>query len=99
MRITCVIHSTDGKVLILEHPQGGTYHVGDHMTLVCHAEGAPPLYYRWELNNMSLTHERKPKLSIRQLTLDDEGWYRCLVSNKYGRTYSNGCKIIVRNTK
>ena len=88
---------TDGKVIILEHPYGGSYQVGDQMKLVCRADGAQPLHYRWELNNMSLTNERKPQLYIPQLTTDDEGWYRCQVSNMYGRTYTNGCRIVVRN--
>lgn len=86
-------------MVILEHPQGRTYQVGDQMTLVCHAEGAHPLRYRWELNNMSLTHERKPQLFIPQLTLDDEGWYRCCVSNKFSRIYTDSCRVVVRNAK
>lgn len=91
------LYLTDGKVIILEHPQGGTYRVGDQLKLICHAEGAQPLFYRWELNSMSLTHERRPQLYIPQLTTDDEGWYRCQVSNKFSRTYTNSCRVVVRN--
>jgi len=88
-----------GKPVIVEHPVGSTHFVGDQVTLVCHAKGEPPLRYCWEFNKMSLFSERKPQLIIPQLTMDDNGWYQCTVSNKYGKVTSDACKLIVRNAQ
>jgi len=86
-----------GKPVIVQHPVGGTRTVGDQVTLVCHAKGDPPLRYSWEFNKMTLFTERNPELFIPQLTMDDNGWFQCSVSNKYGKVTSDACRLVVRN--
>ncbi|XP_029434740.1 basement membrane-specific heparan sulfate proteoglycan core protein isoform X5 [Rhinatrema bivittatum] len=61
--------------------------VGEAVQLQCLAHGTPPLRFQWTKVNGSLSNRasiREGVLHINPATQEDEGRYRCSVSNKVG---------------
>lgn len=72
-------------------PQGATIHVGESHSLNIEATGEGTYYY-WRRDHVPLrTHHFSIEypLTIENATLEDTGWYTCLVTGEDGHLFSN----------
>lgn len=78
----------------LETPQGVT------------ATGKPPLAYQWQIRSgtagsytwANVTGKTAQKLSFSAATIDNDGFYRCKVTDKFGTSYSQEVQVSVLPT-
>ena len=91
---------TETKPRITTHPSSRAVSMSsafDQLSLTCEAIGAT--YYYWERQDVSIpsgaTGVNTNTLTIVNLTPEDAGNYRCVVSNDSEVDYSNYAKITV----
>lgn len=80
---------------------------GNDIKLSCRVAGSPDLVIEWFKDEKKIVSNRRAKLHfhdglctlvIKKSTLDDQGIYRCTVSNKYGSVKSSANLEIQRKT-
>ncbi|MDH7503754.1 MAG: immunoglobulin domain-containing protein [Verrucomicrobiota bacterium] len=76
-------------------PVGGTYIVGDSVTLSVIADGTPPLSYQWKLNGVDVAGATDPTLQIDAVTVSQDGDYTVVVKNGAGEATSPAAKVNV----
>ena len=72
--------------------------VGEVIRLQCLAHGTPPLTYQWSKLNGTLPRRAELQggdLQINLATAEDAGSYKCVASNKVGRS-ETVAKVTVR---
>ena len=74
-------------------------------TVICWATGMGPIYYRWEKYHLSnnswispshrVVNNTSPNLNFSVITEEDEGVYRCVVTNDDGSVISDNVTVHV----
>lgn len=80
-------------------PDDVAVRVGEVIRLQCLAHGTPPLTYQWSKLNSSLPRRAELQggdLQINLATAEDAGMYKCVASNKVGRS-ETVAKVTVRS--
>ena len=79
---------------VTTHPTGGTFNVGDVLSLSVVASGEAPLSYQWRRNGTSITSATSSIYTI-MVDVSDAGAYDCVVSNPFGVAFSNTALVYV----
>lgn len=69
---------------------------GGSVDFTAAATGTPPFAYQWKRNNVPLTDENSPTLSLSGLTAADAGRYSCTVSNDVGSVTSKTASLVLQ---
>ncbi len=80
---------------IVTAPVGGTYLVGNDVTLSVVADGTPPLEYQWQLNGADVAGATEATLSITGIAVTQGGDYTVRVKNGSGEITSPAAKVTV----
>lgn len=80
---------------IITAPVGGTFIVGDSVTMSVVADGTPPLSYQWKLNGADVPGATDSTLPIDAVTVSQGGDYTVVVKNDVGEITSPVAKVIV----
>lgn len=80
---------------LITAPVGGTFLVGESVTLNVLADGTPPLSYQWRRDGTAVPGATEPSLTLDALTLAQEGDYTVVVRNAVGETNSPVARITV----
>ncbi len=80
---------------LLTAPVGGTYLVGDTVTLSVLADGTPPLAYQWRRNGTPLPGATESTLVLDAIALAQAGDYTVRVSNSAGEIVSPAVTVKV----
>jgi hypothetical protein len=67
--------------VITSNPQSRTNNAGTPATFSVSATGTAPLYYQWQKNSTNIGGATEDDYTIASASKNDEGNYRCLVSN------------------
>jgi len=76
-------------------PQGGTYYVGQSLTLSSVSGGAFPLNYQWQLNSTNIPGATASTLTFSNLVVTNTGSYRLIVADTLGSATSAPAALIV----
>ena len=63
-------------------PTNGVAFLGGNVVLTAHAQGTPPLSYRWSCENQPLFDARDPILRLDHVTFADSGNYAAAVAKR-----------------
>jgi len=80
---------------IAQHPQSRTVTPGFSATFTVVADGTAPLTYQWQKDNENINATNNTSYTIASADNNDEGAYRCVVSNAYGTRTSNSATLAV----
>jgi hypothetical protein len=80
---------------LITAPAGGTYLVGDTVTLSVLADGTPPLSYQWKRNGTDVPGATEPTLTLDAITTGQEGDYSVVVRNPVGELTSPAVRVTV----
>ncbi len=80
---------------IITAPVGGTYLVGDTVTLSVLADGTPPLSYQWKRNGTDVPGATEASLTLDNITLAQEGDYTVVIRNAAGELTSPAARLTV----
>lgn len=80
---------------IITAPVGGTYLVGDTVTLNVQADGTPPLRYQWQRNGADLPAANDATLTLDNVTAAQEGDYTVVIRNDAGEITSPAVRVTV----
>ncbi len=83
---------------ISSHPQGGSYSVGQSVTLTVVASGTPPLSYQWKKGDADISGANSAAYTIPSLVLGDAGAYSVRVSNSLSNVTSNAANLTVTSS-
>jgi len=83
------------KPYITTSPQGGTYYVGQSLTLSSIGGGAFPFNYQWQLNSTNIPGATASTLTFSNLVVTNTGSYRLIVGNTLGTATSSPAMLIV----
>lgn len=82
-------------------PAGQSRFFGAQATFTVHAEGAPPLQYRWQKDGVEVTDGERIRgadtacLTVQDLRASDAGDYRVTVSNAQGELHAGPARLTV----
>lgn len=83
LRALTIIHLPK-SLTIIEHPNYDKNDIsiamGNNLKLKCQAIGLPPPSYNWYHENLSLNNQNKAVLNLIINSIDQEGEYKCLIS-------------------
>jgi parallel beta-helix repeat protein len=82
------------KLNCLKQPLGGNLCVGDPMTFVVKSNDTAN--YQWQKDGQNLTGATSPVYTIQSVTENDEGNYSCIISNAFGKTFTNQAFLKVK---
>ena len=88
-----------GMVEVLVQPAPATVLRGERVALRVEARGSAPLSYQWFLGAKKLPHQTESTLLVERARRDDEGTYRCLVSNHVGSVRTEAAVLITYVTR
>jgi len=77
----------------LSQPVSQTVCIADSVSFEAPAAGTSNLHYQWQLNGEDLIRETDPVIGIPSASLDDEGDYRCIVTNTVGSDTSDVAEL------
>lgn len=80
---------------LITAPVGGTFLVGDTVTLSVLADGTPPLSYQWRRNGADLPGATEASLTLDSITAAQEGDYTVVVRNTVGELTSPAARVNV----
>lgn len=81
-------------ITIVEHPASVEIEPGDPLTLRCKADCKEgELSYSWYFNGLLIKDEEQSEYVLNFFTDEDEGFYKCKVSNKFGSVESNVAQV------
>jgi hypothetical protein len=80
---------------VVEQPQSVQCDSGEDVTFSVKALGDEPLAYQWQFNKADLPRRIGPLLSLTNVSTDDSGPYRVVVSNIAGVAISEEAKLVV----
>lgn len=80
---------------LITAPVGGTYLVGDTVTLSVLADGTPPLFYQWRRNGADLPGATEATLTLDSITTAQEGDYTVVIRNAVGELTSPAVRVTV----
>lgn len=80
---------------IITAPVGGTYLVGDTVTLSVLADGTPPLAYQWQRNGTDLPAANDAILTLDNVATAQEGDYTVVIRNDAGQITSPAVRVTV----
>jgi hypothetical protein len=80
---------------IVTAPVGGTYLVGDTVTLSVLADGTPPLRYQWKRNGTDLPAANDATLTLDNVATAQEGDYTVVIRNDAGEITSPAVRVTV----
>ncbi len=80
---------------IVSAPVGGTYLVGDTVTLSVLADGTPPLRYQWKRNGADLPAANDATLTLDNVSTAQEGEYTVVIRNDVGEITSPAVRVTV----
>ena len=92
---------------IIKQPMSQSFKIGDvNITaMFCSAVGMGPIYFQWEKYNSSngiwispsnrSVNITSPELKLSVITEEDEGIYRCIITNDDGTVISDNATISV----
>jgi PKD repeat protein len=66
---------------------------GEGLILKCHAEGTKPLQYTWIKGGIEVSKDEA--LFLKDVSIEDQGEYVCIVRNVFGVETSSVCKLTV----
>lgn len=91
-----VVALVDRIPSITKHPESQDKSFGDKVTFEVEANGTAPLSYQWQKDwaDLSVTATEK-SYTIDSVKKEDEGNYRCVVSNKLGKVNSNNATLTI----
>lgn len=75
--------------VITDQPTSQTVNQGDNVEFTIAATGVPDPEYQWQYNSISISGETTTTLRLPNVSPDNDGEYRCIVSNKAGATTSS----------
>jgi|GEM_PF-436104 plastocyanin len=78
---------------IAEHPQSRAVSAGSSVTFSVSAWGTAPLSYQWQRDAVDIPGADDSTLTIAAVTGEDEGEYRCIVSNAFGTDTSEAAAL------
>lgn len=99
--IKWVLISTPAPV-ISQHPQAASVCAGGTASFTVAAGGDGPLTYQWQKDQANIANgghysgTTTPVLTVSSANSSDAASYRCVVSNPWGSTLSNGATLTVR---
>jgi len=81
---------------LLAQPTNRTVSVGQPATFHVGVVGAPPLYFQWRFNGVSLTGATEAACTIGSAQMAHGGWYSVVVSNAWGAVVSSNALLSVQ---
>ncbi len=85
-----------GLPTVTSQPQDAEAFLGGTATFSVVAEGAEPLDYQWQFNEVDLPGQTDRVLQVRGLTAGQGGLYRVAVSNSAGKRFSDSAQLSVK---
>jgi len=91
------VFSTDDDIppSIIEQPVGGLVTEGDSIVLSVVATGSEPIEYQWRKDDEDIPGEEESTLELLDLTVEDSGVYRVVVTNGAGSATSEPAEVLV----
>ena len=86
----------DGAPVIVEQPMGQALCEGEDISFSVMVVGEPPFDYKWYRGAELISGADENILSIENITQQDEGIYRCVISNGDGAVASNYAELNVQ---
>ncbi len=81
---------------ITQHPQSQTVMAGQPVTFSCAANGATPINFQWQRNNVDIAGATATSYTINSVTPADNGaQFRCVATNAFGSATSNNATLTV----
>jgi probable HAF family extracellular repeat protein len=97
MEVPGVTDCLSGSVpIILTQPQSQTLNAGDEAILTVTAVGSPTLLFQWVKDGTELSGQTNSTLILSDLTTDDTGNYKVIVSNSVGSATSQAATLTIR---
>jgi hypothetical protein len=81
--------------VITSHPQSQSVPVDSTVTLTVGAYGSQPLSYQWSFNETNLANATNSSLVLNTISFANEGTYRVVVTNAFGRATSSNAVLDV----
>jgi len=85
----------NGSPAITQQPQGGTYVLGNNVTLSVGAGGSQPLSYQWQKNGEAISGATGTALALSNLGEGDAADYTVVVANSFGSVTSAVAAVVV----
>ncbi|MEO1260438.1 MAG: immunoglobulin domain-containing protein [Bacteroidota bacterium] len=87
----------DGSPIIVEQPEGQALCEGSSISLSVEVVGVPPFDYQWYRGPDLISGVNGNTLTIDSVSQQDEGYYRCLISNDDGGAFSHAAYLEVQS--
>ncbi|KPK81089.1 MAG: hypothetical protein AMS27_15760, partial [Bacteroides sp. SM23_62_1] len=82
------------KLTIISQPTGGSFCEGEQVNLKVVANDTAN--YQWQKDGYDIPGANQPEYIIDPVTFNQEGNYRCIISNSYGPTVSEATTVFVK---
>lgn len=82
--------------IITRHPEDATVLAGGSITLSARATGTQPISFQWQFKGADLTGKTGPDLTLDNVSFDQQGKYRVVVSNSKGTVMSDEATLTVK---
>ena len=73
-----------GQPTVIVTPSSQSVEITHTATFIVTVKGVGPFKYQWHRGKHNLTNETQPTIVINEVSLKDQNYYRCYVSNNFG---------------
>lgn len=87
------------ELTIVNHPADEVLNEGESTTLSVYAEGEAPLTYQWYKDGVAIEGATEASFSLSNVTAEDAGSYKVVVTDAYGETAESNAATITVNVR